>query len=257
MKNLKWVLLIFTAIFFLPALSWAQVGENYTVELEGRYWRPELDSTVRIVDRGIGQDFKVVDDLGFEERQDSGEGRLQIKFAKRHKINFSYLPLNWDGDKVLTRTIEFNGQIYPGGTRVQSEMDLKMFKAGYEYDFISGQVGFLGAILEVLVADVHLQLKAPDLAIDEKEDATLPIPLVGLNTRLYLGKWFALTGKVSGLPAGGYGYIYDAEGSLDFNPIRYVGISAGYRFFGVKAENDDDSLDLKLQGPFASVKIRF
>lgn len=257
MKNLKWILLILTAIFCLPALSWAQVGENYTVELEGRYWRPKLDSTVRIVDSGIGQDFKVVDDLGFEERQDSGEGRLQIKFAERHKINFSYLPLNWDGDKVLTRTIEFSGQIYPGGTRAQSEMDLKMFRAGYEYDFLSGQVGFLGATLEVLVADVHLQLKAPALAIDEKEDATLPIPLVGLNTRLYLGKWFALTGKVSGLPAGGFGYIYDAEGSLDFNPVRYVGISVGYRFFGARAEDDDNLVDLKLQGPFASLKIRF
>jgi hypothetical protein len=136
-------------------------------------------------------------------------------------------------------------------------MDLKMFKAGYEYDFISGQYGFLGATLDVLVADVHLQLKAPDLAIDEKEDATLPIPLIGLNSRLYLGKWFALTGRASGLPAGGYGYIYDVEGSLDFSPVRYVGVSIGYRFFGAKAEDDDNLVDLKLQGPFASLKIRF
>jgi hypothetical protein len=257
MKNPKWILLILAEIFLLPVLSWAQVGENYTVELEGRYWRPQLDSTVRIVDNGVGQDFKLVEDLGFEEQQDSGEGRLQIKFARRHKINFSYLPLNYDGDKFLTRTIEFSGQVYPVGARVRSEMDLKMFKAGYEYDFISGPYGFLGATLDVLVADLHLELKAPDLGIDEKEDATVPIPLIGLNGRLPLGRLFALTAKISGLLAGGYGYIYDAEGSLDFNPVRYVGISAGYRFFGAKADIDDDSVDLKLQGPFASLKIRF
>jgi hypothetical protein len=36
-----------------------------------------------------------------------------------------------------------------------------------------------------------------------------------------------------------------------------IAISAGYRFFGAKADIDDEFGELKLQGPFASLKIRF
>jgi hypothetical protein len=182
---------------------------------------------------------------------------VQIKFFDRHKFNFSYLPLKWDGDTVLTRTIQFSGQTYTAGTRVQSEADLKMFKGGYELDFIVGKFGFLGGSLDVMVTNVHAQLKAPSLTLDEKEDFTVPIPMVGLIGRITPIKWVNLTAKVSGLPLGSYGHAFDAEAYLEINPIKYVGISAGYRYFSFLAEYDENKLDFKLDGPFAALKVRF
>ena len=105
--------------------------------------------------------------------------------------------------------------------------------------------------------DAKLQLKAPGSGIDQKEQHTVPIPMIGLNSRLHVGKYLGLTAKISGLPAGQYGYIYDLDGSLDINPIKYVGISVGYRFMGVRAKYEDNLLDIKLNGPFASLNIRF
>jgi hypothetical protein len=81
--------------FFCPALSWAEFdlgnAEDYNFELEGRYWKPKLDSTIKIVDNGIGTDLKLVDDLGFDKEKGFGEARLQVKFPNRNKLNFSYL----------------------------------------------------------------------------------------------------------------------------------------------------------------------
>jgi len=89
-------------VLFCPAFSWAQFdlwnAEDYNIEFEGRYWKPKLDSTVKIVDNNIGTSFNLVDDLGFDEKKAFGEARLQIKFFDRNKFNFSYLPLKWDGD---------------------------------------------------------------------------------------------------------------------------------------------------------------
>jgi hypothetical protein len=243
--------------FLWPVLAWAQVGEDYNIELEGRYWKPRLDATVKVVSNGIGSEINLVDDLGFDEHQDVFEGRLQIKFARKHKFNLEYIPLKSDADKVLTQAIQFNGQTYTAGTRVQSSLDLKLFKGGYEYDFLAGRLGFLGGTLDVLVVSANMELKAPDLAIDQKEDKTVPLPLIGLAGRIYPIRWVNLTARVSGLPLGGYGYIVDAEASLSINPIKYVGISGGYRYFDTNLKYNDNFLDYKLDGPFLALDIRF
>jgi len=257
MKKLGYRLGILLMVLCWPAFVWAQVGEDYNLEIEGRYWKPKLDSTVKVVENAIGNEFKLVDDLGFDSQKDTGEVRLQIKFAKKHKFNFSYLPLKWDADKIVTRTIEFSGQTYTVGTRVQSKLELNFYKVGYEYDFLVGKIGFLGGAIDVLVANARVELKAPALAIDEKEDKTIPIPMIGLIGRVYPIKWVNLTAKVSGLPLGSYGHVIEAEASLNVNPIKYVGISGGYRYFETKFQYENNSLNFKLDGPFAALMIRF
>jgi hypothetical protein len=43
-----------------------------------------LDSTVKIVEDGRGTEFKAVDDLGFDERKDFGEGgKGSLRFLQR------------------------------------------------------------------------------------------------------------------------------------------------------------------------------
>ncbi len=252
--------LYFIGIFaFLswPFFSWAQIGEDYNLEMEGRYWKPRLDSAIKIVESGIGNEFKLVDDLGFDREKDAGEGRLQIKFFRKHKFNFSFLPLKWEGDKVITRDIEFSGKTYRAWNRVQSKLDLNLFKIGYEYDFLTGKYGFLGAVIDILIGNVGIELKAPELAIHEKEEVTAPLPMIGLMGRLYPFKWLNITAKFSGLPAGSYGHILDAEVSLHINPVKYVGISGGYRYFEIRGRYNDNSVDFRLDGPFAALMIRF
>ena len=261
MKKIKYGRLLPALLFLWPVLSWAQVGEDYNIAIEGRYWMPKLDSTVRVVESNLGSDINLVNDLGFDERKNFGEGHLQIKFARKHKFNLSFIPLKWEGDKNITRTVEFGGQIFTVGTNVQSKANLDLYKAGYEYDFLLGKAGFLGGTIDVLVAKVDVELKAPAIggapAIDEKEDRTVPIPMIGLVGRIYPVKWVNLTGKVSGIPLGSYGHVFDAEASLNINPVKYVGISGGYRYFQANIKYDKNSLDFKLNGPFVALDIRF
>jgi len=102
--------------------------------------------------------------------------------------------------------LNFRGKHTRKGTRVQTSTDLKFLKGGYEYDFLVGSLGFLGGTLDVLVVNGNVQLKAPSLAIDQKEDKTVPIPMIGLIGRVYPIRWVNLTAKASGLSLGSYGY---------------------------------------------------
>lgn len=244
-------------ILLLAGVSWGQVGEDYLIELEGRYWRPRLDGTVRIVEQGGGTDVDLVRDTGLEERKDFGEGRLQIKFARRHKLQLSYLPLSWDGDRIISRTFQFSGQTFSAGTRVQTNLDLKFFQAGYEYDFLTGGWGFLGGTLDALLADADVEIKTPGTPITAAERKTVPVPLIGLKGRFYPVKWVNLNASISGLPLGGYGHVLNMEASVGLNPIENLGISGGYRYFKTKLQYDDNRLDFKLDGPFLGLEIRF
>lgn len=257
MKRKSFAAFVVFLVSLFPIFAWAQVGEDYNIEVEGRYWQPKLDSTVKVVQNNIGLDVKLVDDLGIGERKDFAEGRFQVKFAKKHKFNLSYIPLKWDASKTLTKIVEFAGKTYTVGADVQSRLDLKLLKVGYEYDFLTGKNGFLGGTFDVLVADASVELKAPALSLAAEEKETLPIPMIGLKGRVYPVKWVNFTGSLSGLPLGSYGYVLDAEASLNFNPVKYVGISAGYRYFETKIEYNDNSLDFKLDGPFLTLNVRF
>jgi hypothetical protein len=261
MKKGKTAFCILALLILWPVFAAAQTPlgdpEKYIIELEGRYWPPKLDSTVRIVEDNIGTDVNLVDDLGFDERKGFGEVRVQIKIFDRNKFNFSYLPMKWDADQAVPREIQFEGRTYPPGSRVQSHLNLNLFKAGYELDFLTGRFGFLGATFDVLISDYDLELRAPALAIDEASRSTLPVPMVGLAGRISPVKRLSFSGKISGLPLGGYGHIFDAEASVEFNPIRFAGVSAGYRYLDAKVEWEENRADYRLEGPFLTLKMRF
>lgn len=90
MERMKVILGVVVLVFVFPAFSWAQFdlwnAEDYNIELEGRYWKPKLDSTVKIVDHNIGIDVNLVNDLGFDKDKGFWEVRLQIKFFDRNKF---------------------------------------------------------------------------------------------------------------------------------------------------------------------------
>jgi hypothetical protein len=261
MKKMSFVVMAGAFFLLWPAFSWAAFdlfnAEDYSVELEGRYWNPKLSGTVTIVDNGIGSDIGPVNDLGMDERKGFGEGRLQIKFLENNKFNFSYIDLKWTAEKNLSKTIFFNGLTYPAGTRVDSRLEAKMFKGGFEYDVLVGKHGFLGLTADVVFFDVAMEMNARSLNQDETAHQTPLLPIVGLNSRWVIVKWVSLTGKVSGLPLGDHGYFLDAEASLDINPVKYMGISVGYRYLKANLSWRDDKSNLTIDGPFAAVKIRF
>jgi hypothetical protein len=115
-------------------------------------------------------------------------------------------------------------------------------------------------ILEVKYFDIDAKLEAPNVvpAIDESESLDAPVPTVGLAFQLGLPFLLNFGGEVTGITAGRYGYLVDAEAAINFNPLPLFTLSGGYRYFKLKAEDDDDfELDFDLQGPFLTLRVGF
>ena len=87
--------------------------------------------------------------------------RLVLRPFQSHKFRLQVLPIQYQQSAIVTRDIIFNGQRYTVGAPVNSSLDWRLIRMGYEYDFVTKNRGFAGLILEAKYTDVTVNLSAP------------------------------------------------------------------------------------------------
>jgi hypothetical protein len=254
-RKILWILII---LIFTPCLAYAQKGP--TLEFEGRYWMPDLKGKVKATEAYIGTDTDFKRDLGIKD-ENFPEARLTWYTGPKSKIRLAYTQADFEGDENLNRTIEFNGQTYTVGTRVKTDVKVRYLRLGWAWQFIDIGKGVvkLGTLLEGKGFWGKVSLEAPDLSpsIKESEKYLFGLPTLGIALDINPHKMVNVFGEASGLTAGSYGYIYDAEAGIKLIPVKFLSIIVGYRIFEIKAKDNPDYAKLRLHGPFAGATLRF
>jgi len=180
MKKTYLALSLLLVVLLLPASSSA-----FEIGARGYYWFPSLDGNVKVDEASIiGTTIDFEKDLGIE---DENYPACEVFLGGgRHHFSLTYTDIDYSGRKTLTRDITFNEEIYSISDLVTSFIEYKMMDFLYQYDFLNLEnvlAGFsLGAVLQVKYLDGKVGLKTT--GIDEKEDFTLPIPMIGLNLHI-------------------------------------------------------------------------
>jgi hypothetical protein len=260
------------ALALVPALAQAQLsiyrpstpaatGERYNVEFSIGMWNPTPDIIIRSGElTAIGTEINAVNDLGFAQKK-LPDIHLILRPAKKHKFRFEYLPIRYQAEAVLTRTITFRGVTYSLGLPVTSSLDWKAYHLGYEYDFVYRSHGFVGVIAEVKYTSVQASVASPVASAATQQ--TAPIPAIGGIARGYLTDNVSITGELSGfkLPESisadtrGRYVDFDIYGTVNFS--NNVGAQAGYRSLDAMYQVTDDSGTLKLRGVYVRGVVRF
>ena len=238
-------------------------GETYHIEAAAGFWFPTADLSVSSQSLGIiGSTIDFKKDLGLQDQR-FPELHLELRPARSHKFRFQYIPIKYDQSSTLARDIVFNGQRYRLGLPVNSTLDWKAYRVGYEYDFVTVNRGYAGFILDFKYTDVAVNLASP--LVTEFASARAPIPAIGGVGRVYVVPNISITAEVTGLPEGivkklskndtGHYIDVDAYGTL--NVTNYVGVQAGYRSFDVGYVVKTDSGSFVLSGLFVGVVARY
>lgn len=236
-------------------------GERYHVEAAAGFWFPTAEMS--IASQALGQPATLIDfkkDLGLTDQR-FREIRLEAR-GGRSKFRFQYIPITYQQSGTLSRDVIFNGQRFRVGLPVNSTLDWKAYRIGYEYDFIRRDRGFAGFIFEFKYTDVTATLQAPP-STSEFTQARAPIPAIGLNFRAYVVPNISITGEVTGfkLPdtlfenIRGHYVDVDVYGTLNFT--NYVGVQAGYRSLDVGYVVDTDSGSFLLKGIYLRLVARY
>lgn len=228
------------------------------VEFEGRYWYPDLDLEAKIEDGGFGTRIDFDDDLDLDD-EDFPVGRVKLFTGENSWIRAEYIPISYDGDSMLTRTIFFNGKPFIVGTRVITDFDFEYYRLGWGSQFISLGDGFFkfGTLIEAKGYNLDASLISPTTGIAESEDITFGLPTVGVILDINPADKLNFYGEISGITAGSYGYTIDAEAGVKFIPFKNFTLTCGYRYLTFDVEWDDDEADMTLAGAFVGGSLRF
>jgi hypothetical protein len=246
-------------------LSEPATGEKYHIEVEADVWMPTAEMTVASASLGIlGDQINLKTDLGMTDQRFPSLS-LQLRPARSHKLRVNYVPIRYDGNTTLTRSVVFNGQRYPLGAVAVSSLDWKAYRFSYEYDFVTRDRGFVGFIIEAKYTDVRVQLDAISARgqISEFAHARAPIPALGGIARVYVVPNISITGEFTGFKIpdsidGRYNAHYidlDVYGTLNFT--NNIGVKGGYRLLDLGYLIKTDSGSFVLKGLYFGAVLRF
>jgi hypothetical protein len=262
------------ALLLAPAAARAQfqsrdlgdpaTGEKYHIEAAAGFWFPSAE--MQISSTALGQIGTLIDfkrDLGLTDQRFS-ELHLVLRPTKSHKFRLQYIPIQYTQTAILPATIVFNGQRYNVGLPVNSTLDWKAWRLGYEYDFIVRDRGFGGFLLDFKYTDVAATL-ASTIRSDFAQ-AKAPIPTIGGIFRVYPVPNVSITGEISGftlgwlgesLTKGTTGHFADVDFYGTINFTNYVGAQVGYRSFDVGYGFKTDTGAFTVKGLYFGVVARY
>ncbi len=246
------------------ALSDPATGEQYHIEGAVGLWFPGTE--MQVSSTALGQIGTLIDfkrDLGLTDQR-FPELHLVLRPTKSSKFRLQYIPLSYSQSATLATTIVFNGQRYSVGLPVNSTLDWKAWRFGYEYDFLVKDRGFGGVLLDFKYTDVAATLQSPIRS--DFAQAKAPIPTIGGIFRVYPVPNVSITGEITGFTLGwvpdsltksttGHYADVDFYGTLNFN--NYVGVQLGYRSFDVAYALKTDTGAFTVKGLYVGLVARY
>jgi opacity protein-like surface antigen len=206
-----------------------------------------LDSTL-----GPGTSVSFEDDLGLDDRKVNAAILGRLRLGERWRIEAEYFALNRSGTRVINRTINWGGNIYPVGIVVNSEFDSDIYRLSGGYSFVKNTQAELGVALGLHVTDFTMSLAGANVA-RRTGDALAPLPTIGFyGSYAFTPRWL-LSGRVDffSLKYNDYdGSLVNAVAGVDYRFTRNFGIGLGYRYV-------DYDLDVTKSSFSGGVKYQF
>ena len=254
-KNFIVVLVTLSVMIIFCAPSVYALG----LGAQARVWIPTFGGELRVDDGSVkGTEMDLQDDLGIDNEYFPG---VEATFGiGDHEITVSYSLIDLSGSKHISDEIVFNGETYPAGTSVDSELTTSMIDFEYQYKFLNLEnilAGFsLGLIARVKYFDGEFTLSSSD--VDSQEDIQVPIPMLGLGAKIgILADILEARAKVVGIGYDG-SYSYDAMADVSVTPFPFLNIYGGYRIMSLKIDDFEDIYtEMDFYGPYAGLAITF
>ena len=234
-------------------------AEDHVVELGVMFWRPSPEltlSTDTLAGAGVDE-VEFVQEFGIEDKYFP---EFRATLGRTHKFRASLVTFSYEAEATITRRIVFQGRTFNIGVPATADIEWKLYKFGYEWDFVSRERGFVGFLADFKYNRVDASIDSPALTSAATADVTAPIPTIGVIGRGYIAPIVSITGEFSGLKLSrdddeGKIFDFDIYGTLSLG--RNVGIQGGYRSVVVDYIVDEDTGDLKMKGPYFGAVVRF
>ncbi len=236
----------------------------------------ETALTVSAGDAQIGTSIDAESEFGLDGALDRARFRGGFRFGRRQEIEFSYLRVVRNNEKVLTRNLQIGRFEFVAGFELRSELKTEDVELGYNYYFLQRERGELGFSVGLHVIFTELNVDgtafiAPgagippvELAAAEGESVGIPLPYLGLHGKAKIGRKFVLSGlvKVLDVSIGDYsGNWTGIEAMIEHRTFEHVGFGLAFYLSDLDVGADVAGgallVDLSLEQTGFAVFVRF
>jgi hypothetical protein len=173
------------------------------------------------------------------------------RFNEKHGLGFSWYSLKFTGSRVLEEEIDWAGQPYPIGAKVDSELNFDVYKLSYQYSLFHNEKVELAASFgfHVMRTFVGINSSIP-VSQSGSEAITAPLPVFGLSadynftprfSAFYNYQWFFINYQDKAK-----GGIQDFLIGLEYRLFRHVSLGAAYNRFALHLDMKGDDTTLFL-----------
>ena len=252
--------LTFVCSFALAVPRAGAQGNTNNGEFSILFWSPAPELSLQSGDLEAATGISTIDFVREFAIDNKTFPEIRFSAGRGHKFRFGYVPVKYEADAVIQRTITFRGQTFNIGAPATTEIFWDVWRFGYEWDFVSLDRGYAGVVVELKYNTLDASIDSPALAQSAATEQKALIPTIGFAGRGYPHPMVAISGEFTGLKvkAGDFDasfYDFDINGTVTFG--RYIGVQGGYRAVTVDYTQDDDVGDLKLKGPYIGAVVRF
>jgi hypothetical protein len=229
--------------------------EDYTLRLEYLWWSPqptgELQKGVSEIE---GTLIDLEDDLGVAASS-ANALRAALRVGGSWKLRGSWSPLDFRGTAIASRPFIYGTTVVRAGDEVSSSLKGNYVTSEVEWDFVGREQGFLGLLAGVKFFDVDVLVLDVDTSSRVAETERLPVPVVGLAGRVYVGGRVSLEAELSGLPAGDRGHVFEMLLAGRIHLLRRLAATAGWHKLAVEGRDDRDFFSINLSQWTLGVEI--
>jgi len=218
---------------------------------------------------GNGTTIQSEDDLGLAKEKFQGRLAARWRPGRRHELELGYLFARRNGEKTITRDIDYADTTFTAGMHLKSTFNADNAFLNYRYAFMAKektQIGAavgLGAIFFKTKLDAEAGVGGATAEYSKERSLTGPIGSVGLFGRFRPGDdWYIETDAraiwigIDRFDA----YVADLGGAVRYFPWTTFGFEAGYQYNGVrldvsKVSSRPNSLSGRIKYHFQNVRL--
>jgi hypothetical protein len=259
----------------------AEERKTLSFGIRAGLWAAQLDASVKVSENVLtGSEVDLEGDLSFDDVFAFPAG--EIFFTSRFvSISLDGFSLRSDSSATLNGRLDFAGQTFLAGQRVDAELELDSLALRLSITPLSLELVELGLVasLRYIRAAGEISGEFPNplpiggtISRSARDEVEAPLPMLGLCARVFLG--FIEIGLVAqglGLSVEYDGdeykvFCFEAELNIALNIGDHFALLLAYRVLSADLERrqdrnnagaPDDRYDLTLMGPSLSLRLRF
>lgn len=259
MRKVLFVLCLLSLIA-IPALAVA-IG----IEVGVGVWSEEPSGTLSYKPVALTDNLDLERDLKYDtETRAFGRVKIDMPLVIPN-IYIMATPMSFKGRGSKTANFSWGGKTYDFTQPFDSELSMDHLDIAFFY----GIPGLKKLTLEKLNLELGLNARLIDFyaevsgtedvtgnSIRESKSLTIPIPMIYAGIQVMPIKKLSIEAEGRGIAYGGDHY-YSLIGRLKVKTVGPLFIAGGYRYDDIKFEEKDINAEVKFQGPFAEVGLKF